>query len=114
MNWFLVKESRVVWAPIGTRTLKSGEEKTRFSRIGVRVDMQDGSWWFYSFRHESWTKHWPIVRKMDRLGRPTDEPLPERKERYTHWQLFKEWGGRKPELVANLQAAVAQAQVEES
>lgn len=112
MGWFKVRESKVVWAPIGTRTLKNGEEKTRFSRIGVRVDMEDGSWWFFSFKHGTWTKHWPPVRKLDLFGRPTQEFFPEKKDRYTPWQLHKEWGGRKPELVSALQTAVSSVEEE--
>jgi hypothetical protein len=114
MGWFTVKESRLVWAPVGTRVLKNGEEKTRFLRIGVRVDMMDGSWWFFSFKHGSWTKHWPRKSDTDMFGRPNGELLPEKKDRYTSWQLYKEWGGRKPELVSALEGAVAAAAEEES
>ena len=51
MDWFTVQSSEIVWAPIGSFVKKNGEEKTRFKRIGVRVRMMDGSWWFYSFTH---------------------------------------------------------------
>lgn len=110
MGWFTVKDSRVVWAPVGTRVLKNGEEKTRFLRIGVRVDMMDGSWWFYSFKHGTWTKHHPSKQELDMFGRPNGHLLSERKENYTSWKLYKEWGGRKPELVAALEGAVAAAE----
>jgi hypothetical protein len=112
MGWFTVKESKVVWAPVGTRTLKNGEEKTRFLRIGVRVDMMDGSWWFYSFKHKTWTKHHPRTQATDMFGRPNGELLPERKENYTSWKLYKEWASRKPELVTALEGAVAEAESE--
>lgn len=118
MNWFTIKEVQVVWAPIGTYVNKKGETKTRFIKIGVKVTMLDGTHWFYSYKHESWTKHHLPVRKMDRLGRPAVEAgkpvfLPERKERYTVRELHREWGSRKPELVACLEAAVANAEGEE-
>lgn len=111
MSWYVVTESKVVWAPIGTYTTKKGETKTKFKRIGVRVDMQDKSYWFYSFTHDSWTKHWPLTRKLDMLGRPAVEGgkpafLPERKDRYTVAGLRKEWLARKPELVSALENAV--------
>jgi hypothetical protein len=117
MNWHTVKEVKLVWAPIGTVTTKKGEQKTRFLRIGVRVTMQDDSYWFYSLKHDSWTKHWTPVRKMDTLGRPMTEAgkpvfLPERTDRYTTPQLHKEWMGRKPELVLALETAVANAEEE--
>lgn len=118
MNWHTVKSSEVVWAPIGTYTNKKGEVRTKFSRIGVRVTMMDNSWWFFSFRHETWTKHNPLVQRLDMFGRPMMEAgkpvfLPERKENYTVRSLHKEWSGRKPELVHALESAVAEAQEEE-
>lgn len=112
MNWFTIKETQLVWAPIGTYTNKRGEVKTKFLKLGVRITMMDGTHWFYSFKHDSWTKHHLPVRKMDRLGRPMVEAgkpvyLPARKENYTSLQFQREWGSRKPELVASLQSAVA-------
>lgn len=114
MNWFKVEDKQLVWAPIGY-TNKNGEVKTRFIRIGVKVKMADGSWWFFSFKHSTWTKHNTRVQKMDRLGRPEFDPqgnpvlLPERKENYTLHTLHREWGKRKPELVSALESAVAEA-----
>ena len=117
MNWFTVTDKNLVWAPIGTYTNKKGEVKTRFIKIGVKVKMADGSWWFFSFKHESWTKHCPLVRKMDMLGRPMVEGgkpvfLPERKENYSLRQLHREWGTRKPELVSALENAVVEVESE--
>jgi hypothetical protein len=115
MNWFTVKEVQLVWAPIGTFFNKKGEEKTKFLKLGVKITMGDGTHWFYSFKHDSWTKHHLPVRKLDRLGRPAVEGgkpvfLPARKERYTTLQLQREWGGRKPELVAALHAAIVESE----
>lgn len=116
MNWFTVKETQLVWAPVGKYVTKKGEERTKFLRIGVKVTMMDGSWWFHSFKHGSWTKHWPPVRVTDMMGRPASNPdgtpafHPERKDRYTDSGLQKEWGGRKPELVAALQKALCDAE----
>jgi hypothetical protein len=109
--WYCVNDSKITWAPVGKYVTKKGEVKVRFKRIGVRVDMADGSWWFYSFVHNTWTKHWPLTRKMDRLGRPAIEAgkpvfLPERRDRYTVEGLRKEWLARKPELVSALENAV--------
>lgn len=119
MNWLTIKETQLVWAPVGTYTNKKGEVKTRFLKIGVKITMEDASWWFYSYHHKTWTKHWPLVQRLDRLNRPMVEGgnpvfLPERKDRYTEQQLSKEWGCRKPELVASLQKALFDAESEES
>jgi hypothetical protein len=119
MNWFKIKEVQLVWAPIGTYTNKKGEEKTKFLKIGVKIAMEDGTHWFHSYKHGSWTKHHLPVRKMDRLGRPMVEGgqpafLPPHKERYNEAQLQREWGRRRPELVLALQNAVANAEEEGS
>jgi hypothetical protein len=114
-NWYTVSDSKVVWAPIGMRRTKTGELKPRFSRIGTRVTMADGSWWFYSFRHGSWTQHFKPVQAMDRLGRPATEAgtpvmLPERKNSYKSWAVVeREFGGRAPGLLAALQTAATAA-----
>lgn len=113
--WFTTTDSKETWAPIGTYTNKNGETKVKFKRIGIRVDMADGSWWFYSYTHGTWTKHWPKVQKMDKLGRPATEGgkpvfLPERKDRYTVAGLHKEWASRKPELVSALETALSKAE----
>lgn len=119
-SWYTVNESKVSWAPIGTRVLKTGEEKPRFSRIGVRINMVDGSWWFYSFKHNSWTLHRVPVRKLDRLGRPAVEAgkpifLPERKDRFANWTaVVKEFRNGREHLLTALQTAVESALAEEA
>ena len=113
-NWYTVVESKVVWAPIGVRKLKNGEEKPKFVRIGVRIDMADGSWWFYSFRHDSWTQHFKPVPKTDRVGKPVVEysqvVMVERKNKYRNWaEVCKEFAARSPGMVSALQAGVISA-----
>lgn len=117
MPWFTIISVELVWAPVGTYTNKRGEQKTKFLKLGVRITMGDGSHWFYSRKHGSWTKHHRPVQRLDRLGRPMVEGgkpvfLPERKERYNQGELHREWGPRRPELVAALEAAVAQSEDE--
>lgn len=113
-NWYTVVESKIVWAPIGVRTLKNGETKPKFVRIGVRVDMADGSWWFYSFRHDSWTQHFKPVPKTDRIGKPVVEygeiVMVEKKNNYRNWAaVCKEFAARSPGLVNALQTGVTNA-----
>ena len=113
-NWYTVVESKIVWAPIGVRTLKNGEQKPKFVRIGVRVDMADGSWWFYSFRHDSWTQHFKPVPKTDRIGKPVVEygeiVMVEKKNNYRNWAaVCKEFAARSPGLVNALQTGVTNA-----
>lgn len=115
-SWSTVSESKVSWAPIGTRVLKNGEEKPRFSRIGIRINMADGSWWFYSFKHDSWTLHRAGSRQFDRLGRPAVDPKgnplfkPEQKFRFVNWAaVVKEYRGGREHLLDALKVAVESA-----
>jgi hypothetical protein len=112
--WNQVVESKIVWAPIGYVQKKDGSTAPRFSRIGVRVDMADGTHWHYSFKHESWTHHHKPVQALDRLGRPAKEAgrpvfLPPKKNRWDADELQKEFSKRSPELLIALQTGVEQA-----
>lgn len=117
--WFTIRSAQLTWAPIGTFVNQNGELRTKFIKIGVKITMEDGSWWFYSFKHDSWTKHWPAVRKLDRLNRPAVEAgkpvyLPERKDNYSHKQFVREWGKRNKDFVLAMATAVNEAQVVEN
>jgi len=115
MPWFTIQSFQLTWAPIGVFADKNGETKTRFIKIGVKITMDDKSWWFYSFKHNSWTKHWLLTRKLDRLGRPAVEAgkpayLPERKDSYSHTQFVREWGKRNKKFVIDMATAVNDSQ----
>ena len=109
--WYTVLESKISWAPIGTVITKKGQEKPRFSRIGVRIDMADGSWWFCSDKHGSWTLHFPRRPETDFMGRPMMEEgkpklLPEKTSRWASTEaLVADFGPRSPGLVAALKTA---------
>jgi hypothetical protein len=113
-NWYTVVESKIVWAPIGTIRTKTGEEKPKFVRIGVRVDMADGSWWFYSFRHDSWTQHFKPVPATTRTGQPLVESgsvvMVNKKNSYKNWAgVCKEFAARSPGIINALQTGVTNA-----
>ena len=114
-SWRTVSDSKVVWAPIGFRTKKDGTAAPKFSRIGIKIEMIDGSWWFYSFKHESWTRHDKPIRALDRLGRPAVEAgkpvfLPARKNRWDSWNdIVKDYQQRSPGIISVLQEAAAMA-----
>ena len=76
MKWLQVVEAKVVRIPVpGTEINDEGEVEdcTHWPKIGVRVRMGDGSWWFQSFQHGSWTQHYPDTPKMERWGPALDE-----------------------------------------
>ena len=70
---------------------------------GVKFKMADGSWWFYSFKYESWSCHHPLVVKTDKWGNPVTVVkkaahapqivyLPETIDKYASFDiLVREW-----------------------
>ena len=108
MAWFDVSEAKLVWAPIGTTVNKNGQERTRFSRLGVKVEMGDGSWWFYSFKHGSYTQHFPRVKAFWNPGGDVSY-LPEKKNRYASWSAVQKEFKDRPAFLESLQNAVNQA-----
>lgn len=106
MAWSDVSEAKLVWAPIGTTVTKSGEERPRFSRLGVKVEMADGCWWFYSFKHGSYTQHFPRTKKFWSAGFSDSEYLPEKKNRFGSWAAVEREFKDRPAFLANLQNAI--------
>jgi hypothetical protein len=111
MSWHNVVESKIVWAPVGKKALKNGEERQNFIRIGIRFNMGDDSWWFYSFRHKSWTYHFAPVPKTDRLGRymfENGKPVTTegQKNHYKNWEeVLGDFHSRSPKLISSLSNA---------
>lgn len=58
-----------------TPNRKAGKIKT-----GVRIDTKPTEWWFYSFKHGTWTRHIQGGIKTYRTGQPIigDDRQPER------------------------------------
>jgi hypothetical protein len=56
MKDVLIKVARVIYTPVGWRTTDEGN-KPRYARTGVRVEMQNGDWWFLRFKSGKWTAH---------------------------------------------------------
>lgn len=106
MAWFDVSEATMVWAPIGTTVNKSGEERPRFSRLGVKVKMDDGCWWFYSFKHGSYTQHFPRVKKFWTAGLDESTHLPEKTNRYASWSAVEKEFKNRPHFLESLQNAI--------
>lgn len=96
---------KVSYAPMmATRTKKDGTEvdHQRFIRIGVRVQLEDGVWWFFSDRAKSWTQHLPGLPLYWRNGSPKldnkgkQQIGPERKHRVLNdSKLIEEFGHTK-------------------
>lgn len=67
-----VLNSKVVYAPF-TKKTKDGEESKRFVKIGVRINLDSGQWWFFHFKFGSWTKHTPGPLLTYKSGSPMYE-----------------------------------------
>ena len=122
--WLRVTESKVSWFLLGGKSKSKPkstdkDHKPCWIKMGVRINMADGSWWFFHYKYGSWKKHWTRVQATNRLGQPAfdgDKPimLPERTESYKDQAtLEKEWT-RMPELVSALLTAVHIAELEEA
>lgn len=101
---FTVKDARVV------KTLINYKGKQVMFRVGIRIELSDGSWWFRSRParrvHSTWTKHMPGLPLYHRSGTPVMENGkhklgPERIERFgTDKNLRKSMGHCKALLNA--------------
>lgn len=117
-----VLSAKVVYVPFPVAAKDGGEDDTRFARLGIRVNMEDGSWWFNHLKRGSWTQHYPrsiltnpwggIVTDA-RTGKP--ELLPERKESYPSFvAVLRQFGRTAPLLPQALLAGVDVALEEEA
>jgi hypothetical protein len=122
-----VEDSKVVYVPTGTRILiktitdddgneiEVEEEKTKFARIGIRILMDDGGWWFYAFRTQSWSRHTPGEPKRYRTGCIVhdlrNQPIyhPEQIDRIGNVRLMEKAFRHCPTLLKNLQSAAIEA-----
>ena len=55
--WRTVADAKVVYVPLGEVPGKDGIPRMRFARTGIRVEMADGSWWFFHFKGRTWSRH---------------------------------------------------------
>lgn len=106
MKWRTIVEAKVVYFPL--TFIKDGEEKTTFIRVGIRINMEDGSWWFMSFKFSSWTRHYMGADKQGVGFYASQSKQVERKESYTPASLKREYRDR-PQLLETLETGVAMA-----
>lgn len=67
-------EAKVVYVPLQDE----GDDRTRFVRLGVRVQLPNAHRWFYCYRFQTWTRTvpgYPLTYKsgspmLDRKGLP--------------------------------------------
>ena len=93
----------MVYYPVATRVNNDGEDRERFARMGIKVTMQDNTWWFLHFRAGSWTHHWKGVMR--------DAPV-DRKTTYTATSLRREYR-HAPSVLAVLDEGVRIALTDE-
>lgn len=105
--WRTVAEAKVVYFPLVAGKKKDGEDKIIFIRVGIRIEMADGTWWFHHFKFGSWTHHFMGADKQGTGFYASQSKQVERKESYTPKALQREYGGRG--LVEALESGVQQA-----
>ena len=98
-TWHTVKDAKVVYVPLGEKLNKKGELKMTFARTGIRVVMEDGSWWFHHFRSETWTHHWMGTKVEGRGFNAKNVPC-EHKQSYTDSALKRDYKDRPAMLEA--------------
>lgn len=101
MNWYTANTSKVVYAPIWADGAEDSDQPARFARMGVRVDLADGTYWFYHFKAGTWTHHWYGVKQERWFHQPEQV---EYSKAYTFKALRREYRGRECLIVALLEA----------
>jgi len=104
MDFRTVNDAKVVYVCVGVKTNKNGEEIPNFVRIGIRVDMVDDSWWFYSFRARSWTNHYKG---------PETSGI-EQKQSFSRLALEREYAGIRHKMIDALEEGYALALAKEA
>jgi hypothetical protein len=108
-----IRDAKVVFVPIGEYVNKKGELKTKFARTGIRVEMEDGSWWFYHFRYNTWSRHYPgmVIVEQGFNAMPT---CCERKDGGLAPHALKRVWGHNPQLLAALEEGKELALIREA
>lgn len=101
----MAKWNQVVQAkPV--RILIDTPDGRKMYTTGVKVTFGDGTWWFYSFRHGTYTRHTPGAPKTDHFGRPTGEHHPEVVDKFSSQRALERELGHCPVIVSALRDAV--------
>lgn len=101
-SWYTVSDAKVVYVPLGMKPNKDGEMKMSFARTGIRVEMEDGSWWFKHFRSGTWTHHYPGIETVGKGFNAIATPVMH-KQSYSQRALERDYSAR-PYLLAALVA----------
>lgn len=110
-----VTASKVVYAPVQSK--KKDDDGISLIRLGVRIELSDGNWWFYHFKYESFSKHVPGALKTTKSGSPVWEPggtkQARENEKITRYgkrdELVKRIPGAANELLTLLDRGIASA-----
>lgn len=124
MSTCTIQDAKVVYVPITKTVLdKDGneKEKTKFVRSGIHIALCDGTTWFHSFSHKTWSQHFPQVQKLQKWGVPafelgTTTPIMIRAtiNKYKNFRaIVAEFGIRNQPLVCALLDGVKQALADE-
>ena len=110
-TWYTVSGAKVVSCPI-RKIDENGKEKTFFIRMGIRVDMVDGSWWFNHFKYKTWSRHYVAKKTVGKGYNAVSVPV-DCTDSYTQSKLEREYATRK-QLLDALRIGTELALIEEA
>ena len=99
-----VTNAKVQYIPNGTYIDRNGEEHVKFMRVGTRIELANGEWWFCTSRG-AWTRHTVGPIRRHNSGSPVlmDNGEPERMagriESYRNDTRLREAYGHCPKLI---------------
>jgi hypothetical protein len=104
-SWRTVSDAKVVYVPLGMKPTKDGEEKMSFARTGIRIEMEDGSWWFFRFQSKTWSRHYPGSKVVGKGFNASNVAIEHKDDGLTENALKRTWG-HAPWLLTALKAGV--------
>ena len=106
MSWTVVSDAKVVWACRDSINSK-GEETQSFFKVGIKIEMANGDWWFNHLKTKSWTHHYKGMTVVGKGFNAHSESV-EKKDSYSPLSLKREFSSR-PKLLSALEDGIVLA-----
>lgn len=105
------KWKEIVDSEVAKRLITTKDGNEVMARVGVKIYMNNGGWWFVSRRYRSWTYHFPIRQKLDKFFKPVfdknRQPVmaAEMKNRWSEEEFKRDFAKQSPEWFEKLMEA---------